>query len=80
MFTTSPVKAAKRSVDLKKEINPEIKSHILYNLKKSHKRMEELIGDIDQLTLEHQIKEIFSCELQSILKFISFSTKYLANG
>jgi hypothetical protein len=61
--STKTLKVSKNVTSLKKEICPEIKSHILYNLKKSHKRLDELITDLDKLTLEHQIKEIFSCEL-----------------
>lgn len=54
MFSTSSHKDNSKDINkLKKEICPEIKSHILYNLKKSHKRLDELISDLDALTLEH---------------------------
>ena len=65
---------------INKEICEDVKKLLIYNLKKSHKRLDELISDLNDLTSEQQIREIVTCELQSVLKFISFSTQHILVG
>lgn len=63
-----------------REINPETKTQLMHNLKKGHKRIGELISELEPLTNLNQISDLLNCELQGVMTLFSFVTKYMVGG